>query len=301
MLDRLPPSRLLGRCLDGRFTIVAPLGRGAMGTVYRAIQHPLGREVAAKVLDPQRAADNPHLVKRFLREARLAGRIAHPNVMAVLDMGHTADGILYIIAELLHGRTLAAALAEDGALAIDRVVRIGLQLSAALAAAHQHSIIHRDLKPANVMLLDGAAGEDAVRVLDFGVSKSLAALRRGTAITELHDLVGTPAYMAPEIASGRPADARADLYSLGVMLYELVAGRLPFAAATTSEMLASHVFDEPPPLAGCPAPLERLVMDLLAKHPGGRPPTALDVHAALLEMAGPGTIARPWQRRASSR
>jgi serine/threonine-protein kinase len=296
-----PPSLLLGRCLDGRFTILAPLGRGAMGTVYRAMQHPIDREVAVKVLDPQLAVDNPHLVKRFLREARLAGRIAHPNVMAVLDMGQTADGILYLVAELLHGRTLAEAFSDDGAFPVNRVVRIALQLSAALAAAHQHSIIHRDLKPANIMLLGNAAGDDPVRVLDFGVAKSLAALRRGTAITEVNSLVGTPAYMAPEIVTGRAADARADLYSLGVILYQLLAGALPFRAATTTDMLAAHVLEAPPPLYGCPAPLERLVMELLAKDPAQRPPSALHVHAALSEMSGPGTITWPWQRRASSR
>ncbi len=289
---------LTGRCLDGRFTLCEVLGAGAMGTVYRAIQHPFGREVAVKVLDPELAEDSPHLVKRFLREARLAGRIAHPNVMAVLDLGQTNDGILYIAAELLTGRTLGMALRE-GAFSASRTVAIGVQLAAALAAAHEHGIIHRDLKPDNIMLVDG--DEDAVRVLDFGVAKSLAALRAGTQITSLHFPVGTPAYMAPEIASGRPAETSSDLYSLGMVLYQMLAGRHPFCATSRSEMLARQILESPPPLIGCcPGPLANLVMDLLAKEPSQRPASALRVLDALLEIQGPGTITRPWQRHASS-
>ena len=289
-----------GRCLDGRFTILEPLGAGAMGTVYRAVQHPFDREVAIKVLDPQMAEESPHLVKRFMREARLAGRIAHPNVMAVLDMGQTEDNIFYLAAELLHGRTLGVAIGRDGAFSAVRTVRIGVQLASALAAAHEVGIIHRDLKPDNIMLLDGE--EDAVRVLDFGVAKSTAALRAGTQITALHFPVGTPAYMAPEAAAGRASDTRADLYSLGIVLYQMLAGRLPFDAVSRSEMLARQILEPPPPLIGCcPGPLANLVMDLLAKEPAQRPPSALRVLDALLELEGPGTITRPWLRRASSR
>jgi serine/threonine protein kinase len=293
-------ARMYGRSLDGRFTTLEPLGTGATGTVYRGIQHPLGREVAIKVLHPVLAEGSPDQVRRFLREARLAGRIAHPNVMAVLDMGQTSDGLLYLVAEYLEGRTLADALRHELSFAPARTVRIGLQLAAALAAAHEHKIIHRDLKPSNVMLLDDEP--DAVRVLDFGVAKSFAALQRGTGITELRAVVGTPAYMAPEVACAHPSDTRADLYSLGVVLYEMVAGRLPFPGKTVAAVLAQQILEPPPPLIGtCPGPLGTLIMDLLAKDPAQRPPSALHVHAALSELDGPGTITRPWQRHASSR
>jgi serine/threonine-protein kinase len=279
------PDRLIGLEIAGRFTIKERLGAGGMGTVYRAVQHSVGREVALKIVNPTLAA-NAAAVKRFLREAKLTSRLSHPNAVAVLDFGQTSDGLYYLVMELVHGRTLGAILAADGRFGIARLCRIGGQLCDALEAAHREGIVHRDLKPSNVMVVDGSLGREHVKVLDFGLAKSLATDTTTVTVTGSGAVLGTAAYLSPEAALGQDVGARGDLYSLGVMLFEMWAGRLPYEGASVHQLIAQHAFEAAPRLPDAPAALADLVARMLAKDPAARPPAAVDVHQALLAIGG---------------
>jgi eukaryotic-like serine/threonine-protein kinase len=267
----------LGRELEGKYTIVEKLGQGGMGAVYRAEQRGLGRDVAIKVIHAQRISD-PEVIKRFLREAKLASRLGHPNAVGVIDFGQTDDGVCYLVMELVTGRTLDQVLASDGVLPPERLVRIGTQICDALECAHALQIVHRDLKPANAMLLD--QGRDFVKILDFGLAKSVGATE-ATPMTITGTALGTPAYMSPEVALGRPCDGRADLYSLGVVLYLLGTGRLPFTSNSPHELIAMHSSEPAPPMLGVPRELAEVVERLLRKDPAERYQTAAAVREAL--------------------
>ena len=267
----------LGRDLDGKYTILEKLGQGGMGAVYRAEQRGLGREVAIKVVHAQRISD-PEVIKRFLREAKLASRLGHPNAVGVIDFGQTDDGVFYLVMELVSGRTLDEVLASEGVFPPERLVRIAAQICDALECAHALQIVHRDLKPSNAMLL--GHGRDFVKILDFGLAKSVAS-GEATPVTITGTLLGTPAYMAPELALGRPCDGRADLYSLGVMLYLLGSGRLPFQSSSPHELIALHGSEPAPAMTGVPRALARVVDRLLRKDPAERYPTAAAVREAL--------------------
>jgi serine/threonine-protein kinase len=269
---------LLGRELDGQYTILEKLGQGAMGAVYRAAQHSVSREVAVKVVSPHRVSE-PAVIKRFLREAKLASRLGHPNAVTVIDFGQTDDGVFYLVMELVLGRTLDQVIDAEGVFAPERVVRIGAQVCDALEAAHALQIVHRDLKPSNIMLL--SSGRDLVKVLDFGLAKSVAADQASTTMTSAGELVGTPAFMPPELALGQPCDGRGDLYSLGVVLYLLGSGRLPFQSQSPHELVAMHGTEPAPPMQGVPPALGRVIDRLLAKDPADRYQTAAAVRAAL--------------------
>ena len=279
---------MLGRELDGRYTVVQALGAGGMGTVYRGTQHSVGREVAIKVVLPKLVSE-PATVKRFLREAKLASRLSHPNAVAVLDFGQTNDGLFYLVMELVTGRTLDAVLTKEPILTPERVVRIGIQICDALEGAHQLQIVHRDLKPANIMLM--STGRDLVKVLDFGLAKSLTPDTKATMVTNEGQLLGTPAFMPPELVTGLACDGRADLYSLGCVLYRAVSGRLPFEGATSHEMIAMHVADPPKPLVGVPFGLAAVIERLLAKDPDHRYQTAVQTREALEDALSEGAAA----------
>ena len=266
----------LGRELDGRFTITERLGQGGMGSVYRARQHSVSREIAIKVIHPGMVSD-PQSIKRFLREAKIASKLAHPNVVAVMDFGQASDGVFWLAMELVEGRTLQDVLATDGPFSVVRLVRVGVQILDALEGAHGIPIVHRDLKPANVMLL--AQGRDLVKVLDFGLAKSLALDATNNTMTGA--LLGTPAFMPPELANGESCDGRADLYSLGCILFMLGTGRPPFETDSVPEMIAMHGTLEAPPMIGVPQPIAEVVGKLLAKRPGDRYSTAADARRAL--------------------
>ena len=282
---------LIGRELDGRYTVLEKLGAGGMGAVYRGLQHAVGREVAIKVVAPRLVAE-PDVIKRFLREAKLASRLSHPNAVAMLDFGQTSERLFYLVMELLVGRTLDKVLREEGPLPLPRLVRIGRQIASALDGAHRAAIVHRDLKPGNVMLLDGAPGEDLVKVLDFGLAKSLSLDTTSTSMTGSGVVLGTPAYMSPEAALGREIDARGDLYSLGCMLYVMACGRLPFTATTTSELVSKHAHEAPAPVMGVTRPVAAVIMRLLEKDPGARYQSAAEVHRAL-ELAAKDRVTVP--------
>ena len=287
-LVRLASSedQLLGRELDGRYTIVQALGAGGMGTVYRGTQHSVGRDVAIKVVLPKHVSE-PAMVKRFLREAKLASKLLHPNVVAMLDFGQTDDGVFYLVMELCTGRTLDAVLEIDKSLPPERVVRIGIQICDALESAHVMQIVHRDLTPANVML----SADDHVKVLDFGLAKSLTPNTKATMVTNEGQLLGTPAFMPPELITGAVCDGRADLYSLGCVLYNAVSGRMPFVGATSHEIIAMQIAEPPKPLTGVPAGLAAVIERLMAKDPDHRYQTAVQAREALEDSLSEGAAA----------
>lgn len=269
---------LVGRVLDNRYTIVEKLGQGGMGAVYRGTQHSVGREVAIKLVSPQLITDTD-VIKRFSREAKLASKLSHPNAVGVLDFGQTDDGLFYLVMELVVGKTLDQIIKAERTLSAERIVRIGAQVCDALEGAHALQIVHRDLKPANVMLL--AQGRDIVKVLDFGLAKSLAPDQTSTTMTSAGSLLGTPAFMPPELALGQPCDGRADLYSLGCILYLMGCGRLPFVSESAHELIAMHGTQQAPPMTGVPEALAQVVDRMLEKDPNRRFQTAAETREAL--------------------
>ena len=278
---------LVGRVLDLRYRIDGKIGEGGMGLVYRATHVIIDKPLAIKVLRSEFAAQN-EVVQRFLQEAQLASKIKHPNVVEVSDYGQTGVGdAAYYVMECLSGRTLAQAIAAEGRLAPGRAVEIAIQIARGLGAAHAQGIVHRDLKPDNVFLCTGPEGQEMAKILDFGIARSVD---RTSRLTGQGVLVGTPAYMAPEQAKSSNVDARADLYSLGVILFECLAGKAPFVDRGPMETINQHLFTPPPGLrAICPELLptptvERVIRHLLAKDRGDRPGDAAKL-ISLLEDA----------------
>lgn len=271
-----PPDTMIGRVLDGRYTILEKIGFGGMGAVYRARQHSVEREVAVKVIHSNLAGE-PEVVKRFLREAKLASKLAHPGAVAVLDFGQTEDGVFFLVMELIAGRTLDVVFQELGTFDARRLVRVAVQICDVLEAAHGLSIIHRDLKPSNIIVL--SSGRDLVKVLDFGLAKSLEHDAHTTNVDG--GVCGTPAFMAPERALGQPCDGRSDLYSLGCILYLLGSGKLPFSQGTPHQLMQSQVFDAPPLMTGVPLALAEVIDRLLAKDPAQRYQSAAELRDAL--------------------
>ncbi len=269
---------LIGRTLDGRFSILEPIGTGGMGKVYRALQAPLERVVALKVLNPNfPTSKDPGFLKRFLREASLTSKLRHPNTVTVIDYGQTEDGIYYIAMEYLEGRTLGELLAEVGPLPWGRALNIAQQVCRPLREAHNLGIVHRDLKPANVMLLN-EDDQDLVKVLDFGLVKSIAPASEGPLnpeITQSGTFLGSPTYMAPEQARN-VADVRSDVYSLGVVLYQMLVGRPPFISRDHIELIFSHHKEPPPafsavqPQVTVPREIEAVARRCLEKDPARR-------------------------------
>lgn len=264
-----------------QFRIVEKIGRGGMGIVYRAEDEKLGRVVALKVL-PEDFDDDPSRKRRFMREARLAASLAHPNVAAVHEVGE-ADGRIYIAMELVEGRTLRRVL-DGGPLAIAEALRIARETARGVAPAHARGIAHRDLKPDNVMVSEGGA----VKVLDFGLAKPVDVDRakvETASFTQEGRILGTPGYMSPEQATGRAVDVRTDVFSLGVMLYEMLTGKRPFEGDTSMEILMATSRDRYVPVAKIApkvAPAVIAVVDrCLAKNPEDRYASAAPLLAAL--------------------
>ncbi len=270
---------MLGKVLDGRFEIRAPLGEGGMGTVYRGWQLSVDREVAIKVVHPS-IASHREAAKRFLREARLATRLSAPGIVNVFDFGQ-ADGVLYIVMELLRGQSLDAIRVAAGVVPPRRVIHFAEQLCDALEAAHIQGIVHRDLKPGNVIILDDPPGRDLLKVLDFGLAKSISA-DATEGITSTNAMMGTPLYMAPEQIESAAIDGRTDLYALACIMYELLTGAPPFVDATLSALLAKQLHEPPPPMPPwVPPPLAAVIARMLAKRPDDRFPSCAEVRTAL--------------------
>jgi serine/threonine-protein kinase len=239
---------LVGRVLNGRYTIVSALGHGGMGRVYKALQAPLDRVVALKVLGAGHDRD-PNFYKRFFLEASVTARLTHPNTITLYDYGRTEDGVLFIAMEYLNGRTLSQAMQADGPLAQERVIHIAQQICRSLREAHSIGIIHRDLKPANVMLLTQHDDHDFVKVLDFGLVKFFSGEGTEGDITNAGTFMGSPHYIAPEQARNQSPDQRCDIYSLGVLLYHMLTGRAPFTGAAPVDIILKHLHEAPVPLA----------------------------------------------------
>lgn len=271
--------------------MLAPIGEGAVGRVYLAEHTKLGRKVALKMLKKE-LQNHPKLINRFFLEARAVNEIAHENIVSITDIVEGEDHPSYFIMELLHGVTLERLLDEEGPMSARMAMSIGAQLANALTAVHGKGFIHRDLKPANIFLVPKDAGY-FVKLLDFGAAKLVAVNRPAeVANTAVGDLVGTPDYMAPEQARAMTVDHRADVYALGVLLYQMVTGERPFVRASLEEVLKAQIFDTPePPSNKRPLPegLEKLILRCLEKAPESRPQTAAEVEAELRALNKPVT------------
>lgn len=281
---RSAPDQLLGRVFDQRYELRAVLGQGGMGTVYRAWQRSVDREVVVKVIHPKLASVR-QIAKRFLREARLASRLNQQNIVSIYDFGQSDDGVLYMVMELLHGRPLAQDLLPRRPFPLRRITTIAAQICDALEAAHNHGIVHRDLKPHNIFLLDDPPGRDLIKILDFGLAKSLLH-NPASLVTQTDALLGTPAYISPEQILGKAVDPRTDLYSLGCILYQLATGQLPFRGDNVNTVIGMHLRAAPPALPeSLPPMLATLIARLMAKEPDARPATAALVHATVTSIA----------------
>jgi serine/threonine-protein kinase len=280
---------LLGARIDGRYEVVSVLGEGGMGRIYEVRHTALGRPFAMKVLRPELASD-ADLAARFILEAKATASVKHPNVVQITDFGRLPDGVPFFVMELLVGHTLGEVLKAGGPLPPARAVRILRKVAGALAAAHAAGVVHRDLKPDNVFLVGGSRDVTAcddpdrgrslamlssaadVRVVDFGAAKIVG----GNRLTRAGVVFGTPHYMSPEQASGQTVDHRADVYSLGIIMYEMFCGRVPFEAETYMGVLTQHMFARPPrpsEVAGAArqlGALEDITMTCLAKKPEER-------------------------------
>ncbi len=291
-----PVDPLIGKTLKGTYLVQEIVGGGGMGKVYKATHLTLDVPVALKVLKRE-LLDNPSLVQRFHREARAATRLRHPNVIGVTDFGQTEDGTLFMAMEFVAGRGLGRIIAEESPLSEARVIRIGAQILAALAEAHAAGVLHRDLKPGNVMVEARRDEPDFVKVIDFGIAKIQVPEDRGT-LTQAGMVWGTPCYMSPEQWNEEELDARTDLYSVGVILYEMLAGQKPYEADTPMAMLKRLLAERPVPphlrragISVSPV-LENLVLKALAFHRADRPASADEMRAALLACA-PGYVPQP--------
>jgi serine/threonine protein kinase len=282
-----PPSSLIGQTLGGRYRVTSLLGSGGMGAVYRAEHMELRKTVALKVLN-QEMASHREAALRFEREAMVSAQIQHPNVVSATDSGRLPDGSLYLVLEYVSGRSLRDLVNAEGRLAPPRALAIGAQIAEALGAAHRAQVVHRDLKPGNVMLLTEENNPEFVKVLDFGLARVAGDSAPGEPLTRTGSVFGTPEYMSPEQARGEVVDHRADLYALGVILYELLSGRQPFMAPELVAILIKHIQEAPPPLpADVPVPIAQYVMSLLDKEPSRRPGDARQVAKALRKLAPP--------------
>lgn len=280
----------LEQTLDNDFEIQAKIGQGGFAIVYRAVQRSLQRDVVIKFLRPE-LTQKPPLVERFRREAQLAAKLGHNHIASIFHIGQTEDGTPYFVMEYVNGTPLSRLLRQGG-VKPKRAARILRQIAGALDFAHQHAIIHRDLKPDNVMVITRGL-EDQIKLLDFGIAKEEGAKN----LTKTGELIGTPEYMSPEQCQGERITKASDIYSLGVVAFELLSGRPPFQGSAMG-LLLLHTTQEPPTLAevvGKPFPntVEGCIAKALSKHPAHRYQSASELAVALLtaiDMAGPEAI-----------
>lgn len=279
-----------GMVLSGKYQLVRQLGGGGFGAVYEAVQLQLGLRVAVKLLKSASLRD-PRVRGRFLDEARMVAQLRHPHVVVLHDYDVTETGTPYLVMELLEGRDVGVMLCE-GVLPARRAIRVAAQVCEALGEAHRLGIVHRDMKPENVVLLAegkgpgrGARDPDFVKVVDFGVAK----LCQGPGV-RTSAVLGTPAYVSPEMLASEPLDGRSDLYAVGIMLWEMIVGQLPFPGSNQAVMLTSHLHAPRKwpraidPRLRLPDPIEALLAQLVARRPAERPATAFELRARLLEL-----------------
>jgi eukaryotic-like serine/threonine-protein kinase len=276
---------LINTLFDGRYRILRKLGSGGMANVYLAEDEELGRQVAIKILNDRHASDD-QFVERFRREAKNAAGLSHPNIVSVYDRGE-AEGTYYIAMEYLDGRSLKDRIVEDGPLPISSAIEVTRQILHAVGFAHRRGIVHRDIKPHNVLLADDGTGdgESRFKVTDFGISRTAA-----SQMTEAGSIVGTAQYLSPEQARGAAVDQRSDIYSVGIVLYELLTGRLPFTGETPLEIAMKHLSEVPKPPSelrpDVPADVDMVVLRALAKDPEDRFQSAEEMERELARVAG---------------
>jgi eukaryotic-like serine/threonine-protein kinase len=284
---------LLGAVLLERVRIDTPIARGGMGRVYKGELLRLARPCAVKVLDPRLAggADAAGFARRFLLEASTAAKLTHPNVVTIYDYGETPDGSCFIAMEYLEGRTVTDEMKALGKISPERAIHIARQVARALREAHGLGVVHRDIKPGNLFLVRRDDDDDFVKVLDFGLVKETAPTE-GQEQTQIGQILGSPKYMAPEQVQGGQVDSRTDVYSLGLTLYAMIAGKSPFERPTEMATMMAQVSDEAPALSGAaadvalPPGLEAIVMRCLAKNPDARYASMEELIAALKARPG---------------
>lgn len=283
-----PPSLINTEVDNGEYRIVERIGSGGMGSVYKAIQPSMNRMVAIKVLH-QKFAERHDLVARFRREARAMSQLQHPNTARVYKFGELPDGSSYFVMDYMEGKNLATTVRDEGPMDPARAINVMIQVCGALDEAHRAGIVHRDLKPENIFLTNQGGTADFPKVLDFGLAKvSERQMGRGSMMLTQQGMVfGTPEFMSPEQTQGDTLDRRSDVYSLGLILYELLTGRLPFDATKPIDIMKAHVKDAPIPLSQRIAgkkfapELDAAIAKALAKKPDDRWATAVDFAEAL--------------------
>lgn len=287
---------LVGEVVDGRYEVLAKLGAGGMGVVYRARQVGVDREVALKVLSPA-LTDDAEGLARFEREARIVSRLRHPHTVTLHDFGRTADGAAFMVMELLRGRSLNQCLREGGPASDAEALEIVDQVCASLEEAHALGVVHRDIKPDNIFLDEVPGRALHVKVLDFGLARIGSEAGK---LTHTGAVMGTPEYISPEQVAGRPCDARTDVYQVGVLLFHLLSGRPPFTAETAIALLMKHAREAPPDLAVERPELEpalpALVARMLSKAAEDRPQTVTEVRRTLAGVrtgSASGAASRP--------
>ncbi len=301
-----PPGgdMLIGRTLADRFRIVAKLGEGGMGAVYKAEHTKMDRLCAIKILSPQVVAD-AEAVARFNREANMSSKIEHAHAVTIYDYGEAEGGLIYLAMEYIEGETLSDVLKREGAFPAERAVKIARQCADALDAAHALNIVHRDLKPDNIMLARKARAGDYVKVLDFGIAKMTESDDKRQDLTQAGFVIGTPYYMSPEQVAGHKLDPRSDVYSFALIVYEMLTGKLPFEGPNTQAVMVSRLTTAPWPLRevnpNIPESMERVVMRALVKDRDNRTPSAGQFVAELeAALAGRDPLATQAQRSAST-
>ncbi len=275
----LPSDPLLGALIDERYRVESLIAKGAVGSVYKAKQELLGRQVALKVLHGYLGADPESLV-RFHREAKAISRLEHPNLLTLYDFGMTADGQPYFVMDLLNGTTLAKVLSNEGRLDARRALTIVKQVLEALSEAHKKGIVHRDIKPPNIVLVEKEETKEFVKLVDFSIAKMADNSTIDPVQLTVDGIIcGSPAYMSPEQCRGSDVDGRSDIYSIGIVLFEALTGKRPFSAKDLVSLMYLHVNDEPPKLSEVepdlqfPPVLEEMISSTLAKDPASRPPS----------------------------
>ncbi|MGA9773963.1 MAG: serine/threonine-protein kinase [Blastocatellia bacterium] len=293
---------LIGKSLADKYVIEALLGSGGMCDVYRATHSGMGKAVAVKVLKPALAADST-IAQRFEQEARAASLIHHPHAINVMDYGISEGNIPFIVMEFVQGRTLGELLRSEGAFSVERTANILRQASGALDVAHSVGVVHRDIKPDNIIIAE-YDGSDWVEVVDFGVAKIQEDVNRRINLTGANIIVGTPRYMSPEQCEEKPVDARSDIYSLGLLIYEMLSGEAPFKGDSSTRLLVAHAHEPPDPLRNkrpdLSPELEAVVMSTLEKDPARRPQSAGEFARAFQEAAGLGQPVQSGTNRAGA-
>jgi serine/threonine protein kinase len=290
------PDPLIGRVINDRFKINALIARGGMGKVYRAEQAPLGRVCALKVLNPNYAGEqDPEFHKRFFLEASIASKLTHPNTVTIFDYGRTEDDVYYMAMEYLDGHTLHRAIREASHFPEERAAHVARQICRALREAHSLGVIHRDLKPANIFLVEHGDETDFVKILDFGLVKNVSDTKTEE-LTQTGLFMGSPKYMAPEQIRGDRVDARTDIYALGIIMYEMIAGKVPFDRPSSVNILMAHVNEEAPPIrqmnpnTQVSAAFEDAIARCMAKEPDQRFRSMDEVLAALKRIGGAAAL-----------